>query len=740
MPSQAHMDVKAPDFVLNANVGRKQSFRGFSASSLSSLALGRNHSKRISLGTSKSMNFLMSSFRDSDSSSEKSRPPSLVTDNSSLTSVSSRSPSPEPVTAISRLEAAFKSYSTTESPKILQNILLPALSLSQARSPLPVQSNCVPNLSRVVAQRPASTTAESLLEESDINVLFKWWNHLLLLSAPTTATFQAIYAIAAHSSLRDTVFWNAHYELTLSTTLSQPSGVLSSISFAKLAAIGYIYHPPTSQLLRNLFTDPTKVHSAEPWVKRAKNVEVFIETSKHVFSICPTLDDGGVIEARLEEMLNKVITVTTYPNHRLGNLRRLLANADDLFSQTLENCLVRIAERVGVFDSVSVFYLFDVLSAVKLTRVDFWLEVLERVITTENHILQIRAFAFMYDFWEIFSSSNGISEILFSSTRWEYFFAHWSGIVRDHYMRVIAYKVCVTHPQEIRLLLMRSFETSLLENCQLRDCLPSNPIPNKRFIIRPINIRPQPARGVSLSAKLNQNSSDFVYDDTADLENPAQPEGASGFVKKKLGLIRGLWADDTKEIPCSTAQISTPLVRSRSGSKIDQPHADDKQATPASEVRDDGSSRPLQMQTFRFVAEYVGKQWSLTSDADAIRFLDSVMDAARDGRLPLHSYHHETTDAEPAADARSEPRYIRPYELGCGRKRLWTRSLSEWSTLLDETDRFWATCGGRSLSSYALSGHKTARRINCPRLEVDFPRWFVQRSTQIAGDGLAGRV
>lgn len=746
LPSQAHIDAKAPEPVVTSIVGRKHSFRGFSASSLSSLTLGRNQNKRSSLGPfSRSSSTLVTSSRESDSASEHSRPPSLITDNSSLTSASSRSPSPEPSNSISRLEAAFKNYSSTHSPNVLLNVLLPTLSLSRAKYALKIDAATRSSLPRN-AQVRSSIVLSDVLDETDINVLFKWWNHLLLLSPTTSATFQAVYAIAAHPSLRDTVFWNAHYELTLSTTLSQPANILPSSIFASLLALGYIYHPPTSDMLRSLFADPTKIQSVEPWVKRAKNVEIFMEISKHVYTVCPTFDDHGVIAARLQEMLSKVITITTFPNNRLSNLTRLVATSEGVFAQLLETCLMRIAESIGVFDCVAVFYFLDVLSSAQLTRIDFWLEVLKRVMTTENHILLIRVFTFFYDFWAIFADSSTAIDLLLSRENWELFFVHWSGIVRDHYMRLITYKVCLTHPEIVRTHLLCSFKTSLSENCQLRDCLPSNPIPNKRLIIRPITIRPTLARQSAIEPIEAQN--DIAYDESANLEQTTGLEGAAGFVKKKLGLFRGLFNDDAKDGTQANFPSSPPLMsrerkpNSHAGGVSDKhPAAIPATSTPADRV----NSMP-QLQSFKFVAEFVGKHWSLTSDSDAIKFLDSVMDAAREGRLPIHCLPLSSQSpgvSEDNAVGRSAeqcPRQIVPYELTQGRKKLWTRSLSEWSTLLDETDRFWINCGGRSLSSSASSGNKTARRINCPKLVVDFPRWFVQKSTQIAGDGVAERM
>lgn len=561
LPSPAHIDSKYHESAITTFIGRKSSFRGFSASSLSSLALGR-HAKRDSIGTGKSLNIVVASYREDIA--EESRPPSLITDKSSLTSASSRSPSPEP--SVSRLEAAFRSYSINQSPKLLNSALLPALSDELAEN----------------------------LEDADIDVLFKWWNHLLLLATPSPITYQAIHAIALHPDLRATMFWNAHYDLTLSTTLSQPATVLPPTWFANIITIGYLYHLPTKEILKQLFTDPTKVSSQEPWVKRAKNIEVFVEIAKHAYSLQSERD--AIIEARLEEMIFRVIQVTTFPNHRLASLCSMIGDFP------IEDCLVRIAERIRVFDCVAGFYLLDFLSHIKVTKVTFWIEVLSRIISTENHILQIRVFAYLYGQWLTFSPH---ADIIISPDRWFYFFTHWSGIVRDHYMRLLAYKVSITHPDELRNLLVRSFETSLNESCQLRDCLPGNPIPNKRFAVRP--------------------------------------------TEKKTSR----WTDKAN---------------------------------------------------YKFVAEYIGKQWSLTSDQDAINFLDAVMDAARDGRLPVLS-------------SRSSPLTFddrTPFPIESGRKRLWTRSLSEWSTILDELDRFWRTS-----------------KFVAPRLEVEFPRWFTQRSTQV---------
>ena len=167
-----------------------------------------------------------------------SRPPSLITDNSSFTE-SSRSPSPEPGSAsISKLESAFRSYTASESPRILYAVLLPLLA--------------------------ATTTAKSPLEEAEIGVLFKWWNHLLLVSRPSQSTIQAILAIARHPALIEAAFWSAHYELTLSTIMCRTAAVLPCHHFSRLLAIGYLYHTPTTTLLKSLFADPTKVRGDEP--------------------------------------------------------------------------------------------------------------------------------------------------------------------------------------------------------------------------------------------------------------------------------------------------------------------------------------------------------------------------------------------------------------------------------------------------------------------------------------------
>lgn len=657
LPTPAHtIDTKTIEPAVTPLVGRKSSFRGFSASSLSSLALGRGHRARNSIGTKKSLSFIMSNFKEHDSVSVQSRPPSLITDNSSFTSASSRSPSPEP-TSVSKLEMAFKAYTVSQSTKLLSSVLLPVLS-----SKLSVEG------------RSASSKIDDL-DDVDIDILFKWWNHLLLLATPCSATFQSIYAIAAHPALRATMFWNAHYDLTLSTTLSEPASVLPTHYFARLLSLGYLYHSPTAQTLKSLFADPTKVSATEAWVKRAKNVEVFVETSKHLFTLSPDLDDGGIIEARLQEMIHRVIHVSTYPNQRLVNLSRLLSDTKGSMRSRVEACLVRVAEQTEVFNCVADFYLLDFIAAFSISPTDFWLEVLRRIISTENHILQIRVFSFLYDSWDLLSTSSKTLDLLTSPTQWYYFFTHWSGIVRDHYMRLLSFKVCVTHPQCVRDLLLRSFETSLLENCQLRDCLPGNPIPNKRFVIRPMT-PPKPS-----SPKLPP----------IELEDGAEATdlGDLGPSKKKLSLFRGFLSEN-KDVSAPKVLLETPRTEGR-------------------------------VQLFKFVPEYVGKQWSLTSDQDAIKFLDSVMDAARDARLPAYA------SVESALET-----CFQPFPIDTGRKRLWTRSLSEWSTLIDETDRFWRSCGGRSLTS---SG---PRAMNSPKLEVDFPRWFVQRCTQVAGDGNEG--
>ncbi|CCG83796.1 protein of unknown function [Taphrina deformans PYCC 5710] len=757
LPSPAHIDAKASEVVITPLVGRKQSFRGFSSTSLSSLALGRGHNnsttttannnnannnnntnKRSSANIAKkSVNFLMSGFRDHESSSDTSRPPSLMTDDGSLTTcLSSRSPSPEPSRSTSRLESAFHNYISTDSAKVLQTILLPTLSHSTSSPTVDGPPSPKPTISRrtTLSATLASSFDGYLLEESDINVLFKWWNHLLLISTPCIETFEAIYAIACHPSLRSTVFWNAHYELTLSTTLALGSTILPSLFFARLIALGYVYHPPTSLLLQNLFTDPTRVGSTEPWIKRAKNVETLVETIKHVYKLSPELDDGGVIEGRLEEMLCKVIMVTSYPNPRLNGLVRLLSGTEGVFALKLEDCLVRIASRIGIFDFVGAFFLLDVLSAIPLRQTDFWLEVLERIIVTENHVLQIRSFSFLYESWSVFSSCGQATEMLISPTRWEYFFTHWSGIVRDHYMRLVAFKLCFTNPDKIQTLLIRAFETSLQETCQLRDCLPSNPIPNKRFVIRPISNKASPYRPALRSNKV------YEVGTQAHLASPATGQicnevSVGSQPKKKLGFLRSLWSEENKDDahPMLTAQTASKV---RANVSVSEVSSDTQFAASGYESR---SPRQPQVQKFKFVPEYVGKQWSLTSDDEAIRFLDSVMDIARDGRLPLHCFPLSAqTSSKLYASGMSletvtdgEPDFVAPFELGTGRKRLWTRSLSEWSTLLDDADRFWRTCGGRSLSTSS-----SVRSMNCPLLEVEFPRWFVQRSTQVADDGV----
>lgn len=753
MPSPVHIDSKTPDSTATAVVGRKHSFRGFSTSSLSSLTTDRGQRKGGSSQglAKKGVDFIMSGFREADSMSDSSRPPSLITDDGSrTTSIISRSPSPEPASSITPLEAAFQSYSTTNSSKVLTNVLLPILAQSTRVTggnppSRPGTRASVSRKTSLTVNLPTTSTSFDglLLEESDINVLFKWWNHLLLLSSPCNDTFRAIYAIAVHPAVRSTIFWNPHYELTLSTTLSLPSTTLSSTFFAKLIALGYVYHAPTSGILRNLFSDPTRVSSAEPWIKRVKNVEALVETIKHVYALSPELDDGGVVETRLEDMLCKVVNVSTYPNPRLHSLGRLIADAEGTFARKLEDSLVRVTQRVGLFESVATFYLLDLLSAISLSRLDFWLDVLERVIDTENHVLQIRVFAFLYDAWPTFAGSSRACDLLISPARWQYFFAHWSGIVRDHYMRLVAYKVCVTHPREIRALLMRSFETSLLENCQLRDCLPGNPIPNKRFVIRPVNTKASHYRPALRGSRPSEVGADITEADdlspTMSLQQQQQQQvqqhPSLAVPKKKLGFFRNLWSEDHKEESFARPGV---IESSTSSARVQGPLSFAAAAVDPRERKshavESEAPRELPQQQFRFVPEYVGKQWSLTSDADAIRFLDMVMDAAREGRLPVHCAPLSSPTRITHGEAGGPPpsgEFVHPFTLGQGRKQLWTRSLSEWSTILDDTDRYWRACGGRS----RVSPTSGPRGINCPRLEVEFPRWFVQRATQVAGDG-----
>ncbi|BFZ58791.1 hypothetical protein PYCC9005_005856 [Savitreella phatthalungensis] len=627
---------------------------------------------------------------------DPSRPPSLITDNGSLTG-SSRSPSPEPA---SKLELAFRSYVANESARTLHTIL-------------PLLGNS--------------------LDAQDVNVVLKWWNHLLLVSRPCAATTTTVIAFAGHPSSIASSLWDAHFELTLSTLLCQPSTVIPTAPFARLLAVGYLHHAPTRNILRGLFRDPTHTRDNQPWIKRAKSIEVFVELTKSVYEREPAhSDEGGVMASRLEQMIGRVIDVTTAPTYRLANLHRLVVDTQGPFASLLEDCLVRVAKKTPVFKPVACFYLMDFMRDLQLQQLDFWHEVLRRILATDNHVLQIRAFALLYDSWDTNPLGAHCIDLLLSRDQWEFFFAHWSGIVRDHYMRLLAFKVARTHPRRLRQMLRVAFETGLQENCQLRDCLPGSPIPNKRFVIRQMAAPPQPRGGsqplvrspaavvASPSPRAGEAPSSMfaTYDEE---ESGSTVEYAAELLRKKtIGLLRGFWAEGTPTSPTTPPLPQSPPMLAASTGPATMPTP-----TPSTIMATTSPTRPplvrdpvLSAPRYKFVQEFVGKRWSLTNDADAVAFLDGVMGLARHGRLPAYCpgvSASSFSSSSPSRDIHASDEAILPIPLGPARKQLWTRSLSEWSVLLDDLDAFHRATTPR------------AHSVIAPALEVDFPRWFIHR-------------
>ncbi len=778
-PQPCHL---CPDMADKANtktlmipvISRKSSLKtSFSSSSLSSLALGRRDSKRTSFSFDRSLkrkslpgrgklgSLFMSGCKDDDTTS---RPPSLITDISSL--ASSRSPSPEPLGPQSKIGTAFQLFIPSQSGKILSCILMPLLSAASADD----------------------------ISKEDQMLLFKWWNHLLLISASTQTTHAAIYAIASHICMRSSIDWASHYELTLSTTLSAvpsayshsllassptldtkltnrtrgfiptlvpPSrlGVASGHSqsqshslplpptafFAKILALGYVNHPATRQVLTNLFADPTRTNDSEPWVRRAKNVEVFIEITKAVYLLDPSYNDNGVIQRRLTEMIFKVVQTTYSPNHRLVHLCKLLSTSHLLpavawgIHELIERAAVEVTKRIRAFDQVATFYLLDFLSCVRFTKTTdftFWKEVYTRILSTESHVLQIHVFSLLYEKWHHFPSYFG-DWIL---SLWSEFFAHWSSIVRDHYMRLIAYWLSISHAEGVQNALQRSFQTAVLEGCQLQDCLPGNPIPNKRFVIKSVHnssrasvdqvIGNGSGRSGTISSAFSVDkgrdalsdalcaeqgkaaelsiSKDRTYDALNEVETmdglQRGPEiiGTVGFMRRKLGFLRKtIWTDEDQAQRVVLKTSGHVILDSGVDLDAKEGKYRDASGNSLSNTSDNGM-------TWKFNTEVVGKRWMPMCNFDAVSYLDNMMNRSRLGRLPVFSPLSPALSTSP--DTLSVPTAALPFDCPSGRKRLWTRSLGEWATLLDETDRFYRNqkCG----------------KVIAPKLEVEFPRWF----------------
>lgn len=412
--------------------------------------------------------------------------------------------------------------------------------------------------------------------------------------------------------------------------------------------------------------------------------------------------------------------------------------ARQLFAETFNDLLQAATRGISVYDPAACYTLLDLLQEAlvilvkyeqlstgvgTLITAEFWHLMSRRMISSENTLIEIRLYAFLYTVWNTVVCDNARKAdlclgLLLDPQVFASRFNHWSPMVRAYYMRLLCWRVgrfdgeCSPGEYEILDTLLERLQTTWSHYLWLRDealedgtslphTAPCNPAPHRRLrIIRTdinVNIgsfpsfdvivppmppphqeRPKPRRYSTLSTLASVAELETrIHEET--LTQSSSPTGIRGFLRSVVGgKNRSPTSISGTTTPASTRSTlrqkdgAPGLARSATDDFISsrEPSLNSGSSTPT--VSNDYNHRAF---SFKFAFEYNVN----IKQPGPLRLIPPRLPA------PAQKFLAATSDriSSPFVMAVAEPR-------GVARKRVsYTgRALAEWALIVGECHSF----------------------------------------------------
>ena len=145
----------------------------------------------------------------------------------------------------------------------------------------------------------------------------------------------------------------------------------------------------------------------------------------------------------------------------LSGANTATGNSQNVFAQSFEDLLKTTIRQTSLFDHLACFTLCDFMeeamlimarfyesSTGKMSDLDwqFWLEVFEKMLDSQNSMTEIRLFSFLYSLWGTLTSNKTRKrklclEWLLCEDLFQNKFSHWCPMVRAYFMRLICWRI-----------------------------------------------------------------------------------------------------------------------------------------------------------------------------------------------------------------------------------------------------------------------------------------------------------
>lgn len=131
----------------------------------------------------------------------------------------------------------------------------------------------------------------------------------------------------------------------------------------------------------------------------------------------------------------------------------------EYYTSSFVAMLKATVQRTQLYDADACFQVCELIEEVlpTLTRAekqglgdyinwDFWLQVAQTMLQSENNMTELRVLSFVYTIWDVLVEDERRKKIvcvdwLLSIPIWERFFCHWCPMVRAYYMRLICWRL-----------------------------------------------------------------------------------------------------------------------------------------------------------------------------------------------------------------------------------------------------------------------------------------------------------
>jgi len=331
----------------------------------------------------------------------------------------------------------------------------------------------------------------------------------------------------------------------------------------------------------------------------------------------------GMSENRLVVLLRDFLGTPTISN----------SQARHTFAESFMSIMKSSAKRISQFNHHACFTICDFLEealpiyddfvrndegAVVLCHWTFWLDVIRKVLDSNNTMSEIRVFSLLFSIWDTVISDPARKEMvchgwLLSEEVFNKFFNNWCPMVRAYYMRLLCWRMCrdtgaaneadakifLTVFDRLKLVWSHYLWLRHSAECAgkfLPSTAPSYPTPGKRFmIIRHEVMPPQNGLLVGFDQFSPQSSHASVPNGPAttfDAIHVPETEGSPQY-KKKWGLfgkVLSFSGSNPSPEDLETLRRETANARTRPAPPSKPPISGDVYQTAASDADSIGSS------------------------------------------------------------------------------------------------------------------------------------------------------